>query len=115
MVRLHVLYCDLRHWRDSPVISVSPVIPVAENPKELSLDVDCPLIPFISESVKVVVQTKSWREHWGLGFAPYIPDYGKKGGNALNFHIPLIAKHSIAIYGLTWPRVHPGAEYLSSE
>ena len=59
MVRLHVLYCDLRHWRDSPVMSVSPVIPEAENPKELSLDVDCPLIPFMSESVKVVVQTKS--------------------------------------------------------
>ena len=56
MVRLHVLYCDLLHWRNSPVISVSPVIPVAENPKELSLDVDCPLIPFIPESVKVVVK-----------------------------------------------------------
>lgn len=61
--------------------------------RALSLDVDCPLIPFILESAMVVVQTKSWRECWGLGFAPYIPGYGKKGRNALNSHIPLIASH----------------------
>ena len=48
-------HCRLRHLRDSPVISVAPVIPV----KELSLDVDCPLIPFILESAMVVVQTES--------------------------------------------------------
>lgn len=57
-------HCCLRHWRDSPVISVAPVIPV----KELSLDVDCPLIPFILESAWLLCKLKAEEnaEGWAL-------------------------------------------------
>lgn len=108
-------HCFLLRMRHPPVIPVAPLIHPSQNPKELALEVGCPLILFLLKSGVAVVQTESWREYWGLGFPPYIPSYGKKGRNALNSCIPLIAEHNVALYGLTWPRVHPGAEHLGSE
>ena len=79
LVNLMFSHCCSIHLRDSPVIPVATVIHLSENPKEPSLEVDCPLILFLLGSGVVVLCTESWREHQGLGCPPYIPGYGKKG------------------------------------
>lgn len=59
MVNLWFSHCCSLHLRDCSVIPVATVIYLSENPKELSLEVDCPLILFLFESGVVDVQTKS--------------------------------------------------------
>lgn len=55
MVHLIFSHCCRLHLRVTPGIPVATVISLSENPKELSLEVSCPLNPFPLENGMVVV------------------------------------------------------------